>query len=68
MDIQDTFRKYLGLVGTPIQVGLHGRDDNAQGSVLKGIVRNAMFDSFLLETTTGNRVIRFEDVVFVDEA
>ena len=70
MDTQDTHRALLKLVGKSVVVGLHEGVPAARAvnsSSIKGKVANAMFDSFLVETSSGNHVIRFEDVAFIDE-
>ncbi len=65
MDTQNTFRSYLRLVGKAVQLGL--KTGGVDGSVVRGTVRNAMFDSFILEISGGNKIIRFEDVAYLEE-
>lgn len=58
---QRYFELSLNLIGRSIRVGLA-----TTGEVLEGVVSNAMFDSFLLTTAKGNRVIPFEHILFID--
>lgn len=62
LDLQEMFRNVLGLVGREVEVGVA-----SSGERLSGRVANAMFDSFLLDTAGKMRVVRFDDILFLDE-
>ncbi|MCB0323986.1 MAG: hypothetical protein KDD69_10445 [Bdellovibrionales bacterium] len=55
------FQYALALRTRQVRVGL-----SSSGELLEGEVVNAMFDSFLLRTPKGNRVVRFEEITFLD--
>ncbi len=61
-DEKRIFNDLLSLVGKTVEVGVA-----SSRARLRGEVRNAMFDSFILETETGKQIIRFEDILFLDE-
>lgn len=60
-DTQTIFEHVLSLVGH--KVSLSKRSD---GKSLTGTIRNAMFDSLILENATGNHIIRFTDLNFLN--
>ena len=57
---QKWFQELLKLVGKEVEIGL-----NSGGKVLSGIVRNTMFDSFLLESKGQTNIVRFQDVGYL---
>lgn len=59
---EQLFRHTLALVGSNIQVGL------TDGRHLRGKLVNAAPDSFLMETNGRVNVVRFGDIVFLDQA
>lgn len=59
---QRFFNEFVRLTGRMITVGLSPSAEQLQGTVLY-----TMFDSFLLETEKGKRVVPFADIVFLDE-
>ena len=54
------FRELIRLVGKKVEVGI-----SSTGEKLSGVIANTMFDSFIVDTTKGRRVIRFSDVFFL---
>ena len=63
VDEQRFFEQFMSLIGQEVEVGLRSIE-----SIVKGRVTSAMFDSFLIATSQGTRVIRFEDVSFLDSS
>ncbi len=61
-DAQEIFENVLALVGHEVELGTR-----AEAKPLRGIIRNAMFDSLILDTGSP-RVIRFEDLVYLNRA
>jgi len=57
---QNVFRHVLSLVGHKVSIGKH-----SDGKSISGVIRNAMFDSLILESANGKHIIRFEDLAFV---
>ena len=62
MNAQETFEKFLKLVGKEVEVG-----QSSTGKKLIGKITNAMFDSFILEDSKDKHIIRFNDLIFVNE-
>ncbi|MFN8389066.1 MAG: hypothetical protein U0136_02105 [Bdellovibrionota bacterium] len=60
---QALFRRALSLVGKTVEVGTRRDAKTSQGTI-----GNAMFDSFILQTAAGPRVILYADVVFLTES
>ena len=61
-DEKTIFSNLIRLIGKQVEVGVA-----ASGEKLRGQVSNAMFDSFILCTESGKRIIRFDDILFLDE-
>jgi hypothetical protein len=61
--VDEIFRSLISLVGKEVEVGLR-----SSGEKLNGTVSYTMFDSFLLKTTKGKRVISFSDILYLDPA
>ncbi len=61
LDEQKFFLDLVSLTGKPVEVGV-----TSLGRTLQGRVINAMFDSFLLDTAQGTKVIRFDDILFLE--
>ena len=61
LDKQTLFTKLLAYTGKEVVVGTI-----SSGEKLSGIVKNAMFDSFILDTNSGRRIIAFNDIKFLD--
>ena len=60
---QNFFEEFMRLTGTKIRLVLKN-----QGNELDGIIQNAMFDSFLLQTKGGNLVVSYDDLLFFEQA
>jgi DNA-binding transcriptional regulator LsrR (DeoR family) len=58
---QRLFTELLSLVGRTISVGTNSKADS-----LRGILKNVMFDSFIVDTDKGRRIIRFDDISYLD--
>ncbi len=58
---QRIFTELLSLVGKQLSVGV-----NSEASSFEGTLRNVMFDSFIVDTDKGRRIIRFDDITFLD--
>ena len=61
LDAQAIFEHLLALVGRQIEFGSH-----MFPKPIKGIIRNVMFDSFIVESGGENKIVRFEDLVFLN--
>jgi hypothetical protein len=59
-DIDQIFHDLISLVGKEIEVGLRSKADAVRGTVVY-----TMFDSFLIETNGGRRVIAFDDINYL---
>jgi hypothetical protein len=60
LDEQRLFSETLALVGQEVEVGT--RTDNQRRA---GRLVNVMFDSLLLSTEAGSKVVRFVDLVYL---
>ncbi len=61
LDAQALFQNLLKLVGRQVELSTP-----EAAKPLKGRISNVMFDSFILDTDTGRRIVRFEDIVFLN--
>ncbi len=60
LDEQRFYRDFLQYVGHKVEIGLL-----SSGDIVEGLVVSSMFDSALLETAKGRRVIRFQDISYL---
>lgn len=58
MNYQDFFEKTLSLVGKEVELSTV-----AEPAPTRAKITNAMFDSFIADTPSGRRIVRFEDVL-----
>jgi hypothetical protein len=58
---QKFFEQFMSLVGREISL-----ITRSSGEKIEGTVENSMFDSFVLLSKTGKRIIRFDDLLFFE--
>ncbi len=58
---QELFESLLKLQGQNVEVG-----NKRTGEILRGTIVYVMFDSFLVEAKGRNHVIRFEDLMYLN--
>ena len=58
MNYQNFFETILSLVGRTVELATSN-----DSSPIKAKIVNAMFDSFIADTPSGRRIVRFEDVL-----
>jgi hypothetical protein len=61
MNAQRLFRKLLSLVGKEVEIGTF-----SDGTPLRGCIANVMFDSIIFSTEREKRIVRFQDLVYVE--
>lgn len=61
MGEQEIFEGYLKLVGKNVALGIRSTGEHLRGKII-----NTMFDSFILELASTQRVIGFRDVMYVE--
>ena len=57
---QRFFREFLQYVGHRVEIGLTTSSERVEGTVV-----NSMFDSVLLETVKGRKIVRFLDIEYL---
>lgn len=58
---QKFFEQFMSLVGSEIRL-----ITRSNGEKIEGTVENSMFDSFVLLSKSGKRIIRFDDMLFFE--
>jgi len=61
LDAQSLFEHLLSLVGRQIELG-----SAKLPKPIKGVISNVMFDSFIFESSGEKKIVRFEDLVFLN--
>lgn len=58
---QNFFEQFTKLTGKQVRLSLR-----SNGKKLEGLILNAMFDSFLLQTKQGNQVVTYNDMLYFE--
>ena len=61
LDEQRLYSEFVSLMGKEISIGL-----KSDGKKYSGTVSSANFDSAVLETSSGNMIVSFTDLAFVE--
>ncbi len=64
---QKYFEEFTSLTGHKVRASTRGDTDTTKAGIIEGTVSNAMFDSFRLNTKTGQQIIRYDDLVFIEK-